>query len=91
MEQVGKDTQWLADRGGLSANDLRELVGYPRKNDPFLDQYFVSSHLVPIEIAGIRATEPTGVVARGAPLPPTPPPDPQKQPVLEKPKKDATP
>lgn len=55
VEGVGRETTWLFDRGGLSPNDLREMAGMPRINDPLLDQYFVSSGFVPIEVAGAAA------------------------------------
>ena len=53
VEQVAKENAPLFDRGCLTPNDLRELCGHKRVDNPMLDQYFVSSTLVPIEIAGV--------------------------------------
>jgi HK97 family phage portal protein len=41
------------DRGVASPNDIRELLGLERIDDPLFDQHFINAGLVPFELAGI--------------------------------------
>ena len=71
VEQVGKAYQWLVDSGGMSPNDAREMAGLPRIDNPMLDQYFIKSDRMPIEMAGLADVPPLAPPAKPKPaLPP---------------------
>jgi len=53
VEQVMKDYGPLFDRGGLTGNQLRELGGLARENNPMLDQYMIKKDYIPLEMAGL--------------------------------------
>jgi len=53
IEQVMKDFIPLVKVGGMTPNQLRELAGLQKVDNPFLDQYFLPSGTIPIEMAGL--------------------------------------
>lgn len=55
IEQVMKDYGPLFQRGAITPNELRELAGLERVDDPMMDQYFISQGMLPISIAGFGA------------------------------------
>jgi HK97 family phage portal protein len=55
----------LFDRGALSLNELRELAGMQKKDDPLFDLHYINSSLVPLELAGLPA-QTTGQQAQAA-------------------------
>jgi HK97 family phage portal protein len=55
VEQAMKDYGPLFDRGGITINEMRTIAGLPRKNDPLLDQHYITQAYMPIEIAGIAS------------------------------------
>lgn len=56
VEQMSKDYAALVRLGAMTPNDLREQCGLPRSPDPYLDQYFVESNLIPLTMAGAAGT-----------------------------------
>ena len=74
VEQTAKDYGPLYDRGGLTSNELRVLMGLERVEDPLLDQYMVLNTYSPIEVVGAGvSTEELDVMVGGGGDPPTPP------------------
>jgi HK97 family phage portal protein len=53
VEQTLKDYGPMVKLGAMTPNELREKAGLQRIDDPYLDQFFVESGLVPIAIAGM--------------------------------------
>lgn len=45
------------DRGAISLNELRELVGLRKKDDPNFEQHYINASLVPLEIAGLPQSD----------------------------------
>jgi len=89
VEQIMKECGPLFDRGGLSPNDLRELCGHDRKEDPYMDQYFIGMNMVPIEIAGVTIPSKEEIAATtGKPDEGKPNPDPNAKPDSGKPTDD---
>jgi phage portal protein BeeE len=58
VEQVVKEYKPLADCGAITLNELRVLCGLEEKDNPLLDQHFVPSGRIPIEMAGLTGTTP---------------------------------
>lgn len=59
MESISKNVTPLFDRGVLSINELRDMIGLPKKmDDPIFDQHFILATLVPIDLAGIVSSQP---------------------------------
>lgn len=52
-----KENQPLLESGALTPNELREKCGLSRVDDPYLDQYFIKSNLVPMELSGMGMGE----------------------------------
>jgi HK97 family phage portal protein len=58
VNQLATDYAPLFDRGVLSINEMRNLLGLPpKKDDPLFDQHFVMSTLVPLELAGVQPVD----------------------------------
>jgi len=72
VEQIMRESTPLFDRGGLTPNDMREAAGLPRVDNELLDQYYIPSGYVPLEIAGVAA--PTDAQMGAPPIPPAAPP-----------------
>lgn len=53
VEQIVKEYAPLVKLGALTPNELRQLVGLSKIEDPYLDQYFVENGLTPLEMAGM--------------------------------------
>lgn len=53
VEQTVKEYSPMIERGSLTPNQLRELCGLEKVDDPYLDQYFISANLIPLTMAGI--------------------------------------
>lgn len=73
VEQVMKDHTPLVDRGGMTLNELREKAGLPRVENPLLDQFYILSTLVPLEMSGLADIPPLAPATPGAPGGATPP------------------
>ena len=61
VEQTLKDYGPMVKLGAMTPNELREQAGLQRIDDPYLDQFFVESGLVPMAVAGMtgaNATQP---------------------------------
>jgi HK97 family phage portal protein len=59
VEQTLKDYGPMVKLGAMTPNELREKAGLQRIDDPYLDQFFVESGLVPLAMAGMAgAAEP---------------------------------
>jgi HK97 family phage portal protein len=59
VEQTLKDYGPMVKLGAMTPNELREKAGLQRIDDPYLDQFFVESGLVPMAVAGMTgANEP---------------------------------
>lgn len=52
-EQVWKDYGEAMRIGVVSINEMRELLGLPMKDDPWLDQHMILNQFVPVEMAGM--------------------------------------
>lgn len=52
-EQVWKDYGEALRVGVISLNEMRELLGLPVKDDPWLDQHVIPNQYVPLEMAGM--------------------------------------
>lgn len=52
VEQLGKEWLPLVKAGIITPNELREIVGMPKAEDPLMDQFYVPSTQVPIELSG---------------------------------------
>ena len=57
IEQMVKENQPLLESGALTPNELREKCGLARIDDPYLDQYFIKSNLIPMELSGMGMGE----------------------------------
>lgn len=55
VENTVKEYRPLLTEGAITPNDLRELCGLERVKDPLLDQYFINSNRIPIEMSGLSA------------------------------------
>jgi len=73
VEQTVKEYGPLVDKAALTPNELRELCGLERVNNPLMDQYFVGSSLIPLEMAGFLPTDEPE--PEPEPAPPEPPPE----------------
>ena len=58
VEQTMKDYAPLFRMGALTINDLRELSGLTRTDNPLHDQYFIEGGLLPLEMAGMSEPAP---------------------------------
>ena len=56
----------LFDRGIVSVNELRELAGLKKIEDPQYDQHFITAGLVPFELAGVADQGQTDQAAQRA-------------------------
>ena len=61
IEQVKKDYSDLVGLGALTPNQLRELCGLAKVDDPMLDQYYLNNTLVPMEMAGLSNPSQTDI------------------------------
>ena len=52
IEQVMKDYGPLFQRAAITPNELRELAGLEKVDDPMMDQFFISQGMLPVSIAG---------------------------------------
>lgn len=59
IELSSRAVPLLVGAGIMSPNDAREFIGLERKDDPSLDQYYISAGLVPVELAGVSALDTT--------------------------------
>lgn len=59
VEQVMKDYLPLVKAGGMTLNELREKAGLEKSENVYLDQFFIPSNVVPIEMAGMSAAMPS--------------------------------
>lgn len=56
VEQIVKDYGPLVDRGCMTRNEMREMVGLPIiDNDPFMDTFTVNGGTVPLDMIGTTA------------------------------------
>jgi HK97 family phage portal protein len=62
VEQVWKDHAGLVQNGGMTMNEIRQLMGLQKMDDPLLNQFFIDQSRVPIELAGV--TPPTDASLR---------------------------
>jgi HK97 family phage portal protein len=53
VEQVWKDYGLFMTNGGMSRNELRELMGMEKHDDPLMDAIYMPQGFVPIEMAGM--------------------------------------
>lgn len=53
IQQIIEDYSPLVELGAMTPNELREKAGMAKTDDPFLDQFFVKSSLVPLAMAGM--------------------------------------
>lgn len=53
IEQVIKDYGPMVDRGAMTPNELREMAGLARVDDPLMDAFYVNSGMMPLEMAGL--------------------------------------
>lgn len=53
VEQITKAHIPLIREGVITRNELRELIGMPRMDNPYMDQITVPAHSIPIELAGL--------------------------------------
>ena len=58
VEQVAKDYGPLVDRASMTPNELREKAGLPRSDNPLLDQFYIGSNRMPLEMAGLADVPP---------------------------------
>lgn len=58
VEQVTKEYEPLVKYGSMTPNDFNEVVGRPRVDNPLLDQYYIDSNRMPIEMAGLADVPP---------------------------------
>lgn len=58
VQQVMNDYKPLVEMGGMTLNELREMAGLKRVANPYLDQYFIGSGRIPIEMAGLADIPP---------------------------------
>jgi HK97 family phage portal protein len=63
LEGIANSIQPLFDRGVVSPNEIRDMIGLPKKDDPTFDQHYVLSTLVPVELAGINPPPPPELAA----------------------------
>lgn len=55
----------LFQNGALSLNELRIAAGYPpKKGDPLFDQHFITSAMVPLDLAGVAQQDQTAQAAK---------------------------
>lgn len=76
--QAATEYKPLVEMGAMSLNEYREVCGLERKKDPLLDQHFVPSGRVPLEMAGLTDTTAGGTAPGSEPEPPKPPPPPKE-------------
>lgn len=55
VEATVKENAPLVRLGAMTPNQLREACGKEKIDDPYLDQYFIESGLVPITMAGMSS------------------------------------
>jgi len=62
VEAIVREYTPALREGAMTRNELREMMGLGRdENNPYMDQYFVTSNLIPLELAGFAETEPAAV------------------------------
>ena len=61
VEQKWKDIEGLVKNGGMTMNEAREHLGFPKDANVLLDQYFMDKGRTPIELAGIEAPDELGL------------------------------
>jgi HK97 family phage portal protein len=64
VAQVVESYVQLFDRGVISVNEFRELIGRERIEDALYEQHFISAGLVPIDLAGVQDTQPAAAAAQ---------------------------
>lgn len=53
VEQTFLDYEGLVKMGGMTLNELRQMMGLPKDEDnPLLDQYYIDQSRVPLEMSG---------------------------------------
>ena len=72
VEQTVKEYRPLVVEGAMSLNELRELCGLEAIDNPLLDQHFIGSSRVPLELAGYVEPPPDDieVIEEGEPADP---------------------
>lgn len=65
VEQVVKDLGPLVRLGSITPNELRVHCGLQKVDDPYLDQFFVDSTLIPLAMAGITGGADANKAAAG--------------------------
>lgn len=54
VKQIVDEYGPLVDKGAMTLNELREMCNLPIVQNPALDQYYVNTGRVPIEMAGVQ-------------------------------------
>lgn len=58
LEQLVKEYKPLVEIGAMTLNEMRAICNLPEIDNPLLDQFYVNSSRVPLEIAGLATPEP---------------------------------
>lgn len=60
IKEVVEDYKELMALGGITPNELRDIVGMDRLDDPFMDEVYLGTHLVPMSLVGVINAPPAG-------------------------------
>lgn len=52
IKEVVEDYKELLASAGITPNELRDIVGIGRVDNPLLDKYYIGTHLVPLDLVG---------------------------------------
>lgn len=52
IKELVDDYKELIAHAGMTPNELRDIVGLGRANDPMLDKFYIGTHLVPLDLVG---------------------------------------
>src|SRR6185503_2004914 len=64
IEQRVREYKPLAEIGAITLNELRVLCGLEKLNNALLDQHFVASGRLPIEMAGLANNPPSDEIPK---------------------------
>ena len=78
VEEELKSFGPLFDRGGMTLNELREIAGLDKVDNPLFEEYFMTAGRVPLEMAGLASpTDEELAGVQNSPPPPSTPTDDQ--------------
>ena len=61
VQQTWKDYEGLVKSGGMTLNEARESMGLMKVDDPMLDQFFMDSNRVPLEMVAVEEPDELGL------------------------------